>query len=377
MAEGLAVTAFTDTYLPTLNGVTYTLAAWARRWNDSRGRMRVVYPASDHAPEPFEHPAPSAPFPFYDGYRAAAPWVPAAVRGADVVHSHSVFSLGVAGWLLARSRDVPFVASYHTPAAEYAEYVAPGDRGAALLGGALRRYESLVLRAADLVVVPSAETERALRRRVGSAAPLAVVSNGVDLDVFRPVDADAFERRYGLDDRDGPLIGYTGRHGREKRLGDLLGAAERLDGDAAPGGDVTVALGGGGPATAELKRLAADRDVDVRFLGVLDRAELPAFYSSLDVFGFPSPVETEGLVAMEAMACGTPVVGADAGALRSTVRDGETGHRFEAGSPSAMAEALRRALADRERLASGCLDRREELSMASTLDRLESLYRRL
>ncbi len=71
--------------------------------------------------------------------------------------------------------------------------------------------------------------------------------------------------------------------------------------------------------------------MDVRFLGFLERDELAAFYSALDVFAFPSPVETQGLVALEANACGTPVVGANAGALSNTIVAGETGYHFESG----------------------------------------------
>lgn len=141
MTDGLEVAAFTDTYLPTVNGVTYTVAEWARRWNGSYGLMNVVYPDSAHRPRDHEHPISSVPFPFYPGYRAALPWIPSAVRDPDIVHAHSVFSVGAAGWVLARTRDRPFVVSYHTPMAEYAEYVVPTD-----VGGVAVRLRTLDVR---------------------------------------------------------------------------------------------------------------------------------------------------------------------------------------------------------------------------------------
>ena len=112
----------------------------------------------------------------------------------------------------------------------------------------------------------------------------------------------------------------------------------------------------------------------MRFLGFLDREDLPAFYSALDVFAFPSPVETQGIVALEAVACGTPVVGADQGALAETVAAGATGYHFAAGDPAALSAAVERALAERGALSASCLERREDLDVAVAIDRLEALY---
>jgi len=225
-----------------------------------------------------------------------------------------------------------------------------------------------VLQTADLVLAPSPETTRELERRLDGAVPVRTLSNGVNLRTFQPTDGSAFRDRYGLD---GSLVGYTGRHGFEKRIDDLVRAADRLDREC------TVVLGGDGPATDDLRRLARRRSVDVRFVGLLDREELPAFYAALDVFGFPSPVETEGLVALEAIACGTPVVGADAGALRSTLDEGTTGYLFEPGNPDAMADRLAAAFEDRDSLEAGCLAHRETLSVDATLERLAGIYRGL
>ncbi|MFB6135548.1 MAG: glycosyltransferase [Halobacteriaceae archaeon] len=361
-----SVAAFTDTYLPTVNGVTYTVQTWADRWRARGGWMDVVYPDADHAPEPTEHPVFSLPFPFYQGFRLAAPRIPDAVCEAEVVHPHTPFSLGVAGLRLARRRDLPVVASYHTPTAEYAEYVVP-DALTGPVRRASERWERWFFDRADVVVVPSATTRDHVRDRVGVSTPVEVVPNGVDVDRFAPVDAAEFRSRHGLEDAD-RLVGYTGRHGFEKRLSDLVAAAEGLD--------ATVVLGGDGPAREDLQRRAAALDADVRFLGFLDREELPAFYSALDVFAFPSPVETQGLVALEAIACGTPVVGADSGALAGTVDDGETGYHFETGDPAAFRDAIRRALSERDRLAERCLDRRGELSVEAAIDHLEGVYER-
>ena len=358
------VAVFTDTYLPTVNGVTYTIETWRDCWRARGGRMPVVYPESNrYRPGPEEHSVSSLPFPFYPGFRFGRPRIPSAVSEADpdIVHTHTPFALGLAGRRLATRADLPLVASYHTPASEYAEYIS--DHLSGPLRRIAERYERWFFRQADAVVVPS----RAAAAQVSAGGtPVHVVSNGVDLGLFEPATeaaVAAFRDRHDLPG--GPLVGYTGRHGHEKRLDDLLAATREVE--------VTLVVGGDGPARSELERAAAARD-DVVFLGFLDRSELPTFYTALDAFGFPSPVETQGLVALEAIACGTPVVAADGGALSETVVDGETGYHFEPGDIDAFTAAIRRALADRQQLSERCLTERDALSVERSIDALEDVY---
>ncbi|KAB1188757.1 MULTISPECIES: glycosyltransferase family 4 protein [Haloferax] len=363
-----SVAAFTDTYLPTVNGVTYTIQTWRERWHRRGGRMDVVFPKDDeYTPESGEFPVRSLPFPFYEGMRVGVPRIPDAVEDADLVHAHTPFGLGLAGLRLARRRDLPFVATYHTPTSEYAEYlssVGAIERG---VERTAERYERWFFDRADAVIVPSDDAKRRLISEVGVDAEIVVLSNGIDIEQFAPADGDGFRQRYDLGD--GPLVGYTGRHGYEKNLDELIRAASGLD--------VTLVLGGDGPARDELEELAAGLDVDARFLGFLDREELPAFYSSLDVFGFPSPVETQGLVALEANACGTPVVGVNEGALEDTVVDGRTGYHYESGDLDGFKRGIEQALAEREELSARCLERRDEVSVEHSVDRLAALYDRL
>jgi glycosyltransferase involved in cell wall biosynthesis len=226
-------------------------------------------------------------------------------------------------------------------------------------------YERWYLDKADAVVVPSEPARDHLREDVGVTAPVSVVPNGVDIDFFEPTDDTEFRERYDLD---GLLVGYTGRHGFEKSLDDIVEAVAGMRLDA------TLVFGGDGPARDRLERLADEKGVDARFLGFLPREELPAFYSSLDAFLFPSPVETQGLVALEANACGTPVVGVDSGALADTVDDGETGYRYPEDDIPAFRDAIHRVLAAREELSETCLTRREAMSVEAAVDRLGSVY---
>lgn len=359
-----AVAAFTDTYLPTVNGVTYTISAWRDRYAKRGERMDVVYPASDYAPSGGEHPVRSLPFPFYEGYRLGIPSIPAAVQDVDLVHAHSPFSVGFAGYRLARSADLPFVVSFHTPTGEYASYVAPGPLSRPV-AAVSNRYERWFLERADVVLAPSEQTARSLRDRLRVEVPVKAHSNGIDTSRFAPRDSTSFERTYDLP-TERPLVGYTGRHGHEKNLDAIL--------EAAAGLDVTVVFGGEGPATDTLRSVADTLDVDCRFLGFLDREELPAFYNALDVFAFPSPVETQGLVALEAIASGTPVVGVNAGALTETIEHGRTGLHYEQGHIQDFQSKLEQAIANQKTLSEGCLDARTEISLEQAIDELETIY---
>jgi 1,2-diacylglycerol 3-alpha-glucosyltransferase len=357
-----SVAAFTDTYLPTVNGVTYTVETWSSRWQDRGGRMDIVYPQSTHTPATDEYPVTSLPFPFYNGFRIGIPQIPDAVSDVDIVHSHTAFGLGIGGLRLAQKEGQPLVASFHTPTSEYAAYLTERSI-AGVIGRLSATYEDWYLDHADHIITPSENARDRLVDR-GVESPITIVPNGIDTDRFTPTDTDKFCERFDLSD--GPLVGYTGRHGYEKRLHDII--------DATAGLDVTVVFGGDGPARSKLEESAAETNVDVRFLGFLDREDLPAFYSALDVFAFPSPVETQGLVALEANACGTPVVGVEEGALVDTVVEGETGYHFDPGDIDGFRTAILHALEKRETLSESCLDHRDDISVEHSVDQLETVY---
>ncbi|MCU4740058.1 glycosyltransferase [Halobacteria archaeon AArc-m2/3/4] len=374
------VAAFTDTYLPTVNGVTYTIKSWRDRWQQLGRRMDVVFPKTRrYDPTPTEFPVRSVPFPLYDGYRLGTPRIPSGVTDVDVVHAHTPFAVGLAALRLKRRADVPLVASYHTPSGEYAPYLSPSRHLTSSLRAVTEAYERWFYDQADLVLTPSITTRQHVLDTIDVSTPVRAISNGVDVEFFRPVDATDFRRRYDLGlEGERTLVGYTGRHGYEKELTDLLAAVDGLErefgGTAAVAADITVVFGGDGPARADLEERAEGIDADVRFLGFLDREELPAFYSALDVFAFPSPVETQGLVALEANACGTPVVGVDSGALSETVVDDVTGYNYREGDVADFRRSIVAALDEQGRLEAGCLERRSEVDIATVIEQLRGIY---
>ncbi|MUV90365.1 glycosyltransferase, partial [Halapricum sp. CBA1109] len=174
------VAAFTDTYLPTVNGVTYTVKSWRECYQRRGGEMDLVYPnSSERDPKSGEFPVRSLPFPFYDGFRIGAPLVPDGVGNADVVHAHTPFGIGVSGLRVARSHDLPLVASYHTPTSEYAGYMPGNGTIESTVERCATRYERWFLDQTDVVIAPSERTRQHITESVGVDTTVEVVPNGV------------------------------------------------------------------------------------------------------------------------------------------------------------------------------------------------------
>jgi glycosyltransferase involved in cell wall biosynthesis len=157
---------------------------------------------------------------------------------------------------------------------------------------------------------------------------------------------------------------------------DFVVEAFRRASSLVPRGVVHLIIAGTGPCEAELK---ASAPPDVSFLGFLDRqTRLPDLYANCDAFAFASLTETLGLVVLEAMATGLPVIAAPVGGVQDHVRDGVNGLTYDPGDPSAMARGMALLASEFEltrRLARGARRTAEALSWDLELDRLDVSYR--
>ncbi len=205
------------------------------------------------------------------------------------------------------------------------------------------KAERAIARQAERIVVASHDERQLLVRLYGAEAErVAVVPCGVNLDLFQPIAKEEARRQLGLRDADRILL-FVGRIEPLKGVDILLGAAAQLEAES----DCFVLVVGGDSSTqdgemAHLRDLASELGIAERvsFLGAVDHERLPLFYSAADVCVVPSFYESFGLVALEAMACGTPVVASRVGGLTDTVRDGETGYLIPWRCPEPFAERL-------------------------------------
>jgi D-inositol-3-phosphate glycosyltransferase len=282
----------------------------------------------------------------------------------DLVHSHYWLS-GQVGWLAADRWHVPLVHTMHTMAKVKNAALAAGDLpepAGRVIG------EEQVVAAADRLLANTVDEARDLIRLYGADPRLvSVVPPGVDLGVFRPGGPEArraARRRLGLP-QERRLLLFVGRI-QPLKAPDVLvrAAAELIRASPSRREELIVAIVGG-PSGAGLERpeqlhlLAAELGLDdiVRFRPPAARLVLADWYRAADLVVVPSHSESFGLVAVEAQACGTPVVAASAGAARvgglaTAVRDGETGLLVSGHDPGAWARALASLLDNGARLRS-------------------------
>ena len=264
----------------------------------------------------------------------------------DVLHSHYWLSGVVAERLKARWRT-PHVAMFHT-LGEVKSRARVSEREPVTRSDAERR----IARDADRIVVAGRDEQQLLVRLYGASADrIAVIPCGVNLDLFQPVEKDEARRQLNISDDDRILL-FVGRIEPLKGIDILLGAAAQVESESdcfvlVVGGDSAAA----GGEMAHLRDLAAQLGISERvsFLGAVDHERLPLFYSAADVCVVPSFYESFGLVALESMACGTPVVASRVGGLAVTVRDSETGYLIPWRCPEPFAERIE-LLLDNEQL---------------------------
>ena len=277
----------------------------------------------------------------------------------DLIHSHYWMS-GLAAIALKESWGVPFIQMFHT-LGEMKNQVAktPEERESEFRIDS----EKLILEKADQIVAATL-TERAQLEWLYKAdlGKIVVIPPGVDLSHFYPIPVDEAREFVGVKLED-KMVLYVGRIEPLKGIDTLISAMPCLnfmeDLGFCP---VTLTIIGGDPdvdpeyMTAEMARLQElsnnlGMSNMVIFLGKRSQDTLPYYYSAADVVVMPSHYESFGLVALEAMACGTPVIASQVGGLTHLVQDGVTGFHVANDDPKALCEKLKILISDDEKRA--------------------------
>jgi glycosyltransferase involved in cell wall biosynthesis len=371
-----------DVYFPRVNGVSTSIQTFrrelARRGHDST-LVAPEYPAAYPA-EPGVVRVASRYLPLDPEDRAmrlrALRGVEAALAGErfDLVHVQTPFLAHYSGLRLARQLGVPCVATYHTLFEEYLHHYVPALPRAPLRALA-RRFSRAQCNALDAVVVPSTAMRETLER-YGVRARTEIVPTGVPLPDFSCGDGARFRAERGIDPAR-PVLLYVGRVAFEKNIGFLLRVLARV---RASGPDTLLVICGEGPAVKSLQREARALGVaaSVLFAGYLDRSStLLDCYRAADAFVFASRTETQGLVLLEAMALGVPVVSSAVMGTRDIVGPGRGAlvAREDEADFAALVLALLGDRALRERLAREAREYVQTWSAAATAERMEAFYR--
>ena len=313
----------------------------------------------------------------------------------DLIHAH----YWISGWIgaqLHRLWKAPLVIMFHTLAALKNQVAHQHEHREPRLR---RRQERSIISCADALVAASHHEKEMLAQEGGiGGGNIRVLPCGVDLDLFHPNGSNGTGAAAARDaNRDGmvsvppgkQLILYVGRLEPVKGLDELLGAMALLE-RRAPGRYHLAVVGGelrseirqANPYLQSLLKLCRELHLEdqVSFLGPVKHESLPVYYRRARVLAMPSRYESFGLVALEALACGLPVVASAVGGLRDFLRHGENSLLVEERSPEAFATLLERLLTDdtlHRRLAAGGLATASTLGWGLVAERLLDLYRGL
>lgn len=261
----------------------------------------------------------------------------------DIVHIHTPFVAHYAGLKLSRKLGLPVVATYHTFFEEYLyNYVKWLPKS--WLRYAARRFSRTQCADLDALIVPSTGMQQVLIN-YGVTTPITILPTGLNMQAFEPGDPLAFRAQHDIP-AGRPLMLFVGRVAFEKNISFLLDVLNHLR-DKIP--DILLIIAGAGPAEKSLHHQVRQQKLTghVRFVGYLRRdGELQACYKAADVFIFASRTETQGLVLLEAMACGTPVVSTAVLGTKDII-GGNKGGLIAIENPEPFAEQVKRLLTDK------------------------------
>ncbi len=254
----------------------------------------------------------------------------------DLIHSHYWLSGRVGNWAQLRW-GVPHIFMFHTVGAVKNNTV--GSEKEPKLRTATEK--NLTRNCDRILVATGKERDHLLQHYGASPEMIGIVPCGVNLDLFRPLDKATARQQVGYA-QDESIVLFVGRFAPLKGIDRLMEAVAQLQ---AYRRLRLVIVGGDGPRTSEamrLRRLSRKLGVhgSVSFVGRVEQDSLPPYYSAADVLVLPSYYESFGLVALESLASGTPVVATKVGAMENILRQGETGHVVSNGSPSSLAKGI-------------------------------------
>ncbi|MGL5083083.1 MAG: glycosyltransferase [Microcoleaceae cyanobacterium] len=335
----MRIALFTETFLPKIDGIVTRLRHTVEQLHRAGDEVLIICPEGGlqeykgckiYGVEGF-------PLPLYPELKVAIPHPRIGSQleafQPDLVHVANPAVLGVGGLYYAKKFNLPLVASYHTHLPQYLHHYGLGMLEE-VLWGLLRSAHNQ----ADLNLCTSTAMVEELQSH--GIERVDLWQRGVDTEMFQPHFASAEMRdRLSQGHPDSPLLLYVGRLGAEKEIDQIKFVLEAIP-------NARLALVGDGPHRQALEQHFVG--TPTHFVGYLKGLDLAAAYASADAFIFPSRTETLGLVLLEAMAAGTPVVAARSGGIPDIVTDGVNGYLFDPAEPQGAIRATQQLFSQPE-----------------------------
>lgn len=295
-------------------------------------------------------------------------------REYDLVHSHYWLSGRVGRWV-QRLWDVPHIMMFHT-LGEVKRAIGVGDNEPKLR---LATEKGLVDHCNRIIAATEGEKKELIQYYDAAPETISVVPCGVNLELFKPVDKRYARQQLDLD-REEDIILYVGRIDPLKGIDRLLLAKAYLQNTKK---FKLIIIGDNSNRQPELQRLSwMSQNLGIQdsviFAGRVEQEDLPLYYSAADVFVLPSYCESFGLVALESLACGTPVVATKVGGIESIIHEGQNGHLVSGDIPRSIADKIADLLSnprDRVNSPEAIRDSVKEYCWANVADALIEEYR--
>jgi glycosyltransferase involved in cell wall biosynthesis len=301
----------------------------------------------------------------YPEFKIAVPQGRDRAPKLDIVHTHSPFTMGFFGWRVAKLQKIPRVSTFHTLLSEYVGYVS--KLGKIILKPVTWEFCRTFYNRHRKLIAPS-ETLKKILEDHKIRKPIETIPNGIDTNLFRPFNKTAARKKLGLEGE--KIFLSLGRLGHEKNVDVVIRAFENLN--------AKLVIVGRGPAKPKLEKLTKKLNLQnkVAFKGFVPEKLKPLYYSAADALVIASKSETQGLVVVEAMACGTPVIGVNSGAIPEMIEDGKNGYLFEPGNVKELTEKIRMFESSR-RMEKNAIETSKNYSIDRCTTKLEKFYQSL
>lgn len=377
----LHIAHFTNMYHPVINGVVRSVSAYRDALTKMGHNVFVFAQQNDdyEDKEPFVFRYPSLDLPISVDIPAVIPVSPFVDRllpalKLDLIHAHHPALLGLTAANKANKLDIPLVFTFHSRYQEYSHYIPlPQQSVQKFVKDMIHIWLGEFIEKCHHIVLPSESMRKILVEEYGLSGGYTVVPTGIDLTSYREADGEATRAQWGWQNK--KVMISVGRLTREKNWNILLEAtASAMQHDPA----LHLVIIGDGPEGDIIRKLPQSLGIArrVEFLGRTPFNDIPRYLAAADCFVFASTTETQGLVTLEALAAGLPVVAVAASGTSDIVRDNIEGFTTQ-NSSAALASAIRKMFESPERTARfkhAALARAQHFEINTQAKRLEAVY---
>lgn len=369
---------FTDWYLPQPNGAATSAEAWARELEKLGHKVYVIAPNyPDYKDKKNVIRLPSLKFIKQPEVRFAT-YLPVKSMleiskiNFDIIHSFSGGTISILGLIVARLKKIPYVFTYYTRLNHFGHYFL---KGKIINQKMIEKASRIFCNKCDCLIVPMLKIKDELVS-FGVKKPIVVIPSGVDAYKFKKQQKGFLHKKTGI--KKGKILLYVGRLGQEKSVDFLLKAFKVIhDKDQA----INLVLVGDGPEESNLRKLAKELKITkrVHFAGLIDTTEMNKAYVDAEIFVFASQTETQGMVILEALASGLPIVAVKDAVYDGVIKDKINGILVD-NDPQKFAEACLEILNNssyRKKLSENGVRNMQNFSLPTTAKSFEKLYAKL